>query len=72
MSGSLSQSLSGTVKIFDAVIGLGIIRDSDGNEWPFHCISIADGTRSIDIGAQVIFSTAFRVAREEAVHITLQ
>ncbi len=72
MSGPISHALLGAVVSFDTAIGLGTIRDQDGDVWPFHCISIADGTRSIDVGAEVTFSTAFQVMRNEAVNITLR
>ena len=36
-------------------VGLGTVRDEDGREWPFHCTQIADGSRTIDVGAPVVF-----------------
>jgi len=69
MSDPISPALLGVVVSFDAAIGLGTIKDQDGGVWPFHCISIADGSRTIDVGADVTFRTAFRVARNEAVQI---
>ena len=30
--------------------GLGVITTPDGGEFPFHCVEIADGTRTIDVG----------------------
>jgi hypothetical protein len=54
---------------FDEFIGLGEITDGNRRIWPFHCVSIADGTRTISVGAQVSFLPAFRVARSEAVAI---
>jgi hypothetical protein len=61
--------LDGVVTQFDDFVALGEITDSSGRQWPFHCVSIADGTRSIEVGAQVQFETAWRVARVEAVDI---
>lgn len=64
-----SGRLSGRVTQFDEFIGLGEITDSKRRVWPFHCVSIADGTRTISVGAAVSFLPAFRVARSEAVSI---
>ena len=51
------------------VRGLGEITDSASVVWPFHCVSIADGSRTIEVGQAVMFRTGFRVARPEAVSI---
>jgi cold shock CspA family protein len=59
----------GTVTAFDVHRGLGTIVDHSGHEWPFHCVSIADGTRDIAVGSKVRFAVEFRVTREEAVDI---
>lgn len=45
----------GVVESFDADVGLGVIVADDGGRWPFHCTVIADGTRTIDVGAEVGF-----------------
>ena len=63
------NSRSGEVVGFDAHSGLGDIRDSIGEVWPFHCLSIKDGSRAIDIGAKVEFVVRFHVARQEAFEI---
>jgi cold shock CspA family protein len=44
----------GRVSEFDDPRGLGAV-DADGTSFPFHCTQIADGTRTIDVGAEVIF-----------------
>lgn len=46
-------SLEGTVDAFDERAGHGTIRTDDGAEVFFHCISIADGSRTIPAGARV-------------------
>jgi len=69
MSDDLGLHLTGTVTAFDEYVALGTITDSDGRTWPFHCVSIADGTRTIEVGARVQFETAWRVKRVEAVDI---
>ena len=68
-SEELSEELSGTVTSFNDAHGLGEITDSASVVWPFHCVSIADGTRTIEVGRTVMFRTGFRVARPEAVAI---
>jgi cold shock CspA family protein len=65
----LSEELAGTVTAFNDAHGLGEITDSASVVWPFHCVSIADASRTIDVGQSVIFRTGFRVARPEAVSI---
>jgi cold shock CspA family protein len=44
----------GRVAEFDEARGLGVV-DGDGTRYPFHCTAIADGTRTIDVGASVTF-----------------
>lgn len=65
----LESGLAGTVSEFDERAGLGVIIDSSGRKWPFHCISIADGSRRIDIGTRVVFADGLHVGRHEAVNI---
>jgi cold shock CspA family protein len=72
MSALLFCDHSGTVKSFDEASGLGVVCTSTGESVPFHCISIADGTRTISEGASVLFSVAFRVKRVEAVNLITQ
>lgn len=68
MSGSALQT--GTVTQFDRRVGLGEITDGDGRIWPFHCAMLTDGTRTIEVGTAVQFTTKFHVAREEAFEIS--
>ena len=42
---------------FDEAAGYGRVADG-GREWFFHCTAIADGTRTIERGAEVGFSLA--------------
>jgi cold shock CspA family protein len=44
----------GVVVEFDEARGLGTV-ESGGRTYPFHCTQIADGTRTIEVGAQVTF-----------------
>ena len=54
---------------FDEAKGYGVIDDaSTGARYFFHCTQIADGTRSIAVGAEVDFDVAAgRLGRWEAV-----
>lgn len=65
----LGSGLSGTVTSFDDGAGLGVITDEMGQLWPFHCISIADGSRWIEVGQQVTFRDGLHIGRHEAVDI---
>jgi cold shock CspA family protein len=47
------MEVRGTVESFDAVRGLGALRSDDGDALSFHCVDIADGTRTIAVGAKV-------------------
>ena len=59
----------GVVAAFDEHSGLGVVTTHDGAEHPFHCIEIADGSRSIDIGAEVSFDLLAKFGRWEAANI---
>ena len=58
----------GQVVGFDEAKGYGDVRsDDDGTEYFFHCTAIADGTRTIDVGARVEFEVVpGRLGRWEA------
>jgi cold shock CspA family protein len=47
--------MRGTVESFDEAAGLGIVRAIDGSTYPFHCTQLADGTRTVPVGAPVLF-----------------
>lgn len=57
---------TGTVVAFDAKVGLGEVETDDGARLPFHCIVIADGSRSIEVGARVSFDLLAKLGRWEA------
>jgi len=61
---------TGHVTEFDAHRGLGVVTDSSGQAWPFHCIEIADGSRHIPVGIEVEFATIPKLGRIEAARIT--
>jgi len=59
----------GTVATFDERRGLGTIRTDDG-EHAFHCTQIADGSRTVRVGATVEFTIVpGRIGDWEAAHI---
>jgi len=48
--------MRGTVTAFDEHRGIGELRADDGASYSFHCTAIADGTRTIAVGAVVEFA----------------
>jgi len=61
--------MHGTVTAFDVDRGLGEVTTDDGDVLPFHCVEIADGSRSIDVGVSVHFEVMLKLGRREASHI---
>ena len=66
----MSEDFVGRVVAFDDAAGLGDVERDDGVRYPFHCIEIADGTRSIALGTAVTFTLLCKLGRYEAAHIT--
>lgn len=64
-----APSLRGTVDTFDQRVGLGTVRGSDGIAHLFHCIAIADATRDIAVGAEVLFDLVAKLGKFEATAI---
>jgi CspA family cold shock protein len=62
--------LRGAVSEFDEHVGLGVVTDGTGARYPFHCAEIADGTRTIETGAEVEFDLLPKLGRVEATGIT--
>lgn len=62
--------LTGRVARFDEHRGDGVLVADDGETFYFHCVDLADGTRSVPVGARV---TARRVVghcgADEAAHV---
>jgi cold shock CspA family protein len=62
---------NGKVVEFDAHVGLGTVEADDGARYPFHCTQIADGTRTVPVGAAVTFEVvAGPLGRYEATALT--
>ncbi len=64
-----ATSRRGVVTSFDDTVGLGVIADVGGDRFAFHCIEIADGSRSVEIGAEVHFDLLAKFGRWEAANI---
>ncbi len=63
--------MRGVVAEFDAARGLGVIVTDDGESLAFHCVAIADGSRSIAVGTRVEAARSVgRLGRDEAVAVT--
>ena len=58
--------MRGTVTEFDEHRGLGSITSDDGRAFPFQCVAIADGSRSIPAGTAVEFALLPKLGRYEA------
>jgi len=56
----------GLVSAFDAAAGLGEVTGEDGSRYAFHCVEIADGTRAVDVGGRVEFTTLAKLGTYEA------
>jgi len=63
--------LTGVVSAFDEAAGLGTVTAADGAVYAFHCTQIADGTRTIEVGARVCFDVVpWHQGRYEAVALS--
>jgi cold shock CspA family protein len=60
---------SGRVAEFEQQSGLGVITTAHGAEFPFHCVEIADGSRTIEVGSDVEFESLRKLGRVEAASI---
>jgi cold shock CspA family protein len=58
--------LTGIVTEFDGPRGLGAVKANDGANYMFHCIEIADGTRTIDVGQHVSFDPLLKFGQYQA------
>lgn len=61
--------LTGTVTEFSDARGLGTVTTQAGREYLFHVIEIADGSRTIEIGASVTFRALPKFGRFQACRI---
>ena len=65
----MNGRIAGTVARFDVDSGLGEVAGTDGANYPFHCIEIADGSRDIPVGTAVDFALLPKLGRYEAADI---
>ncbi len=56
----------GWVQAFDGNTGLGTVAEVEGITYEFHCVEIAGGTRTIPIGAAVVFDVRAKLGLWEA------
>ena len=56
----------GTVTEFDEAAGLGTVTASDDAPFRFHVVEIADGTRTVDVGQEVVFAELARLGEIQA------
>jgi cold shock CspA family protein len=64
--------VTGVVTEFDDPAGFGTVTADDGVEHFFHCTAIADGSRTIEVGARVAFEVVpGRLGRWEASDLRL-
>jgi cold shock CspA family protein len=62
--------MRGVIETFDDAAGLGVVRGADGRAYPFHCTQLADGTRTVPEGVDVIIQVrAGHLGRWEATAI---
>lgn len=66
----MSTSHVGTVVAFDPGVGLGEVERDDGQRFQFHCIELADGSRTIDVSTAVTFELLCKLGRYEASAVT--
>ena len=66
----MSEPYSGTIVAFDAAVGLGEVERRDGQRFLFHCIELADGTRTIDVSTAVTFGLLCKLGGYEASGVT--
>ena len=67
--GAGGQLRGGLITAFDGARGTGTVTTDDGTVYPFHCIEIADGTRTIDSGTRVEFALLAKFGRYQAAQI---
>ena len=44
------------MEAFDEGAGLGTVHAGDGGLYPFHCTQVVDGSRTVEVGAEVEFT----------------
>ncbi len=62
----------GRVIDFDDHVGLGHVATDGGAVHLFHCVEIADGTRTIELGADVEFDVLVEFGADEAANLRIR
>lgn len=68
----MDERFAGRVVAFDDALGLGEVESANGTRFRFHCIEIADGTRTIATGTSVTFQLLCKLGRYEAAQLTTE
>ncbi len=63
------MSERGVVVDFDEHVGLGHVQTDAGERYLFHCVEIADGSRSIAVGTPVEFDLMVKLGDREAANL---
>lgn len=64
--------MQGRVVEFDEHVGLGVVEGGDGRRYPFHCTQIADGSRTVPVGAAVEFEVVPYLGQWQAARIRIR
>ena len=65
--------LSGVIEYFDVDRGDGHLLGADGHRYYFHCVNIADGTRTIEVGSRARgVRSVGRRGRDEVVQVAVK
>jgi cold shock CspA family protein len=67
-----SRTEQGRVTDFDEHRGLGTVTSDSGDAYMFHCIELADGSRTIAVGADVEFDIREKFSRPEAFAVRIR
>ena len=59
----------GRVVAFSSAVGLGWIETQSEGRYRFHCVEIADGSRTIDVGDEVTFDVIAKLGSWEAANL---
>lgn len=66
----MPERADGVVIAFDAERGLGEVELLDGRRLGFHCVEIADRSRTIEVGVEVSVEVRPKLGRWEAAQLT--
>ncbi|MGA2124243.1 MAG: hypothetical protein ABSG58_07445 [Acidimicrobiales bacterium] len=62
--------IAGVIESFDERRGDGVLRSDEGQLFYFHCVAIADGTRSIPVGVRAAGERSVgRLGRDEVANV---